>query len=122
MWSLDKEAIWKELSNKLDWEKDLRESVAAFQIDGFKGKIAFTLVSSTGPLRVKPPSPDLKLYLLGYLTTNRKMEMDLGGAAVKGQVVAEHMKAFRAEAYLWQQFSENVYDNYMMHLQRKKAL
>ncbi len=38
------------------------------------------------------------------------------------KVVYEHMKAFRAEAYLWQQFSENVYDNYMMHLQRKKAL
>ena len=38
------------------------------------------------------------------------------------KAVYEHMKAFRADAYLWQQFSENVYDSYMMHLQRKKAL
>ena len=37
-------------------------------------------------------SPDLKLYLLGFLT-NRTM--DFGGAAVKGQVVAEHVKAVR---------------------------
>ena len=84
-------------SSKLDWEKDLRESVAALQFDGFRGTLAFTLVSSTGSLRVKPPSPDLKLYLLGYMTTNAKMEMGFGGDAVKGQVVAEHVKAFRKD-------------------------
>ncbi len=84
-------------SNKLDWEKDVRPGVNAFQFDGFKGKLSFTLVSSTGSLRVKPPSPDLKLYLLGFLATNPKMEMDFGGAAMKGQVVAEHMKAFRPD-------------------------
>jgi len=82
-------------SNKLDWEKPLRQSVAALQFDGFRGKLAFTLVSSTGSLRVKPTSPGLKLYLLGFVATNRKMEMDFGGAAVKGQVVVEHVKVHR---------------------------
>ena len=82
------------LDKTLDWEQDLRRSVAALQFDGFRGKLAFTLVSvNGGTLRVKPPSADLKLYLLGFLT-NRTM--DFGGAmngAVKGQVVAEHVKA-----------------------------
>jgi hypothetical protein len=82
-------------SSKLEWEKDVRPGVNAFQFDGFKGKLAFTLVSSTGSIRVKAPSPDLKLFLLGFLATNPKMELDFGGAAVKGQVVAEHMKVFR---------------------------
>ena len=43
---------------------------------------------------MKPPSPDLKLYLLGYVT-NHKIE--LGGPDVKGQVVAEHVRVFRKE-------------------------
>ena len=42
-------------------------------------------------IRVKPPSPDLRLYLLGFVT-NRRIE--LGGPAVKGQVVAEHLRVF----------------------------
>ena len=87
------------LDKTLDWEQDLRRSVAALQFDGFRGKLAFTLVSvNGGTLCVKPPSADLKLYLLGFLT-NRIM--DFGGAPgkgpVKGQVVAEHVKAVRRE-------------------------
>ena len=85
------------LDKTLDWEQDLRRSVAALQFDGFRGKLAFTLVSvNGGTLCVKPPSADLKLYLLGFLT-NRTM--DFGGAAVKGQVVAEHVKAVRKRAH-----------------------
>jgi TRAP-type mannitol/chloroaromatic compound transport system substrate-binding protein len=38
------------------------------------------------------------------------------------KTVYEHMKAFRADAYLWQQISENTYDTYMMIQQRKRAL
>ena len=38
------------------------------------------------------------------------------------KTVYENMKAFRAEAYLWQQFSEQNYDSYMMLQQRKKTL
>ncbi|MFM1813326.1 MAG: hypothetical protein RLZ98_21 [Pseudomonadota bacterium] len=34
----------------------------------------------------------------------------------------ESMKAFRADAYLWQQISENTYDTYMMIQQRKRKL
>ena len=80
---------------KLAWEEDVRQAVASLQADGFHGKLAFTLVSvSGGDLRVSPPSPDLKLYLLGFLT-NRKV--DLGGAEVKGQVVAEHVRYVRAD-------------------------
>ncbi len=79
----------------LEWEKDLRDTVAALQFDGFRGKVAYTLVSTNGAdLRVVPPSPDLQLYLLGFVT-NR--DIDLGGAAVQGQVVAEHVKVFRQE-------------------------
>ncbi len=36
--------------------------------------------------------------------------------------VYEAMKAFRADAYLWEQISENTYDTYMMIQQRKKTL
>jgi len=38
------------------------------------------------------------------------------------KVLYEHMKAFRADAYLWQQIAENTYDTYMMIQQRKKLL
>jgi len=77
------------------WEADVRKSVAPLQFDGFRGKLAFTLVSTNGAaIRVVPPSPDLKLYLLGYVT-NQKIE--LGGPEVKGQVVAEHVRVFRKE-------------------------
>ena len=38
------------------------------------------------------------------------------------KTVYEHMKAFRADAYLWQQISEQSYDGYMMLQQRKKGL
>ena len=34
----------------------------------------------------------------------------------------ESMKAFRADAYLWQQISENTYDTFMMIQQRKRTL
>jgi len=77
------------------WEADLRKTVAPLQFDGFRGKLSFTLVSTNGAaIRVKPPSPDLKLYLLGFVT-NHKIE--LGGPDVKGQVVAEHVRVFRKE-------------------------
>ena len=38
------------------------------------------------------------------------------------KTIYEHMKAFRADAYLWQQIAENQYDTYMMIQQRKKLL
>jgi len=77
------------------WEADLRKSVAPLQFDGFRGKLAFTLVSTNGAaIRVKPPSPDLKLYLLGFVTNHR---IELGGPDVKAQVVAEHVRVFRKE-------------------------
>jgi TRAP-type mannitol/chloroaromatic compound transport system substrate-binding protein len=34
----------------------------------------------------------------------------------------EHMKAFRAESYLWLQLPDNTYDTYMMIQQRKNTL
>lgn len=78
------------------WEADVRKSVAALQFDGFRGKLAFTLVSSNGAdLRVKPPSPDLRLCLLGFLT-NRGI--DLGRPDVRGQVIAEHTRVMRGNA------------------------
>ena len=77
------------------WEADLRKTVAPLQFDGFKGKLSFTLVSTNGAdIRIVPPSPDLQLYLLGFITNKG---IDLGGPAVKGQVVAEHVKVFRKE-------------------------
>ena len=79
-----------------DWEREIRDRVAQIQIENFRGKIAFTLVSTTGALRVVPPSADLRLYLLGFLTNQK---MDFGGDAVKGQVVAEHVKAFRKDSH-----------------------
>ncbi|HOS42464.1 MAG TPA: hypothetical protein PK794_02120, partial [Armatimonadota bacterium] len=83
------------LDKSLEWEKDLRHSVAALQFDGFAGKAAFTLVSSNGgPIRVVAPSPDLKLYLLGYVTNNN---VNLGGDAVAGRVVASNVKLFRQD-------------------------
>jgi hypothetical protein len=80
---------------ELAWEKDLRRTVAPLEVNGFRGKLAFTLVSvSGGDLRVKPPSPDLKFYLLGFYTNG---QVDLGGVEVKGQVVAEHMRLMRKD-------------------------
>ena len=79
----------------LEWEKELRQSTASLQLDGFHGKVALTLLSvSGGAFRVNPPSADLKLYLLGFMTNN---QITLDGQQVKGQVVAEHTKLFRKE-------------------------
>ncbi len=81
------------LDRTFEWEKDVRDTVASLQFDGFKGKAAFTLVSSNGgPIRVVAPSPDLKLFLLGYVTNNN---IELNDPAIKGQVVASHVKLFR---------------------------
>jgi pectin methylesterase-like acyl-CoA thioesterase len=78
-----------------NWEADLRQTVAPLQFDGFQGKVSFTLVSTNGAdIRIVPPSPDLKLYLLGFITNKN---IDLGGAAVQGQVVADFMKIYRKE-------------------------
>jgi hypothetical protein len=80
---------------ELAWEKDLRRTVAPLEVNGFHGKLAFTLVSvSGGDLRVKPPSADLKLHLLGFYTN---AQVDLGGAEVKGHVVAEHTRLMRTD-------------------------
>jgi hypothetical protein len=43
---------------------------------------------------VKPPSPELKLFLLGFYTN---CKIDLGGHAVKGQVVAAPLRSARAD-------------------------
>ena len=79
-----------------EWEAKERRDVAPLQFDGFHGKLAFTLVSTNGAdIRVKAPSPDTKLYLMGFVT-NKKIE--LGSADVKGTVVADHMRIFRTNA------------------------
>ena len=76
-----------------DWEAELRKTVAPLEFDGFRGKVSFTLVSTNGAdIRVQPPSPDLKLYVLGFYTNRR---IGLGGPEVKGRVVAEHMRVAR---------------------------
>ncbi len=53
---------------------------------------------------------------------SNELYTDISARNADFKAVYDHMRAFRAEAYLWQQFSENIYDSYMMHLQRKKAL
>jgi TRAP-type mannitol/chloroaromatic compound transport system substrate-binding protein len=47
-------------------------------------------------------------------------EINASNAAFKK--IYESMVAFRADAYLWQQFSEYTYDAFMMGLQRKRML
>ena len=47
---------------------------------------------------------------------------DISGKNEDFKTVFEHMKAFRADAYLWQQISDNTYDTFMMIQQRKKLL
>jgi len=47
-------------------------------------------------------------------------EVSASNAAFKKTL--ESMKAFRANAYLWQQVSEATFDNFMMSMQRKKML
>ena len=81
---------------QLEWEKELRQSTKSLQIDGFRGKVALTLISvSNGDFCVKAPSSDTKLYLMGFMT-NKNIE--LGSADVKGTVVADHMRMFRTNA------------------------
>jgi TRAP-type mannitol/chloroaromatic compound transport system substrate-binding protein len=47
-------------------------------------------------------------------------EINASNAAFKK--VYDSMMAYRADAYLWQQVSENTFDTFMMNQQRKKAL
>ena len=47
-------------------------------------------------------------------------EIASGNAAFKK--VHDSMMAYRADAYLWQQVSENTFDTFMMNQQRKKML
>jgi TRAP-type mannitol/chloroaromatic compound transport system substrate-binding protein len=47
-------------------------------------------------------------------------EINASNAAFKK--IYDSMTAFRADAYLWQQFSELAFDSFMMGQQRKKAL
>lgn len=84
------------IDKTLEWEKDVRGSVAALQFSGFKGQLAFTLVSSNGGnVRIVPPSAGTKLYLNGFLTYDGKV--DFGGAAMQGEAVVDHPKAFRKD-------------------------
>ena len=84
------------IDKTLEWEKDVRGSVAALQFSGFKGQLAFTLVSSNGGnVRIVPPSAGTKLYLNGFLTYDGKV--DFGGAAMQGEAVVDHLKAFRKD-------------------------
>jgi len=77
--------------NSPGWEKDVRAKYPSFGIDGFKGTAALTLISSDcGPFAIAPPSPDVRLYLLGYY--GDEAGLDLGGDAVKGVVCAEHTR------------------------------
>ncbi len=80
----------------MEWEKEIRQNTASLQLDGFRGKVALTLISvAGGDFRVTAPNTELKLYLLGFLTRDK---ITLGGPEVKGQVVAEHTKHFRQNA------------------------
>ena len=47
---------------------------------------------------------------------------DLSAKNADFKTVWEHLKAFRADAYLWQQISDNTFDTYMMIQQRKRLL
>ena len=81
---------------QLTWEEDVRRTMASLQIGDFRGKVALTLIAiGGGDLCVKMPSPDLRLYLLGF--NGRNSKIDLGGAAIKGQVVAEHLRLQRKD-------------------------
>jgi len=85
----------KEQGEKDPWERDLRKQVASLEFDGFRGNVCFSLVSSNGAgLRVKSPSPDLNLLLLGYLSN---VPDDLGGEAVKGKVVLTNFRVQRKD-------------------------
>ena len=76
---------------KLTWEEDFRPTVVPMQVDGFRGRVALTLVSmSNGDVRVKSPGTGLELYLLGYY--GRTSAVDLGGPAPGREVVCEHMR------------------------------
>ncbi len=47
---------------------------------------------------------------------------DISAKNADFKTIYENMKAFRADAYLWQQVSEQAYDGYMMLQQRKRTL
>ena len=47
---------------------------------------------------------------------------DISAKNADFKTVWEHMKAFRSDAYLWQQISDNTYDTFMMIQQRKRQL
>ena len=85
------------------WEMDVRADRAAFQIDGFAGNVSLTLCSSGGgTFAIIPPSPGLRLYLLGFKTDSG---VDFGGEAVEGVAIAEHTRKRRTDThpdYPWQ--------------------
>ncbi|NJM30081.1 MAG: TRAP transporter substrate-binding protein [Rhizobiales bacterium] len=47
---------------------------------------------------------------------------DISGSNAAFKKVQDSMMAYRADAYLWQQVSENTFDTFMMGQQRKKML
>ena len=47
---------------------------------------------------------------------------DISGKNADFKTVYEFVRAFRSDAYLWQQVSENTFDSYMMLQQQKKAI
>ena len=47
---------------------------------------------------------------------------EIGGSNAAFKKVHDAMMAFRADAYLWAQFSEYQFDTFMMGQQRKKTL
>ena len=80
-----------------EWERDVRATRAAFHFDGFKGKAALTLVStSDGKVRIVPPSPDFKLCLLGFFM-HHVSEVNFGGDAFTGSAFATHRRAMRSD-------------------------
>ncbi|MCX7935140.1 MAG: hypothetical protein N3A66_07775, partial [Planctomycetota bacterium] len=79
----------------IPWEAELRQQVAPLEFDGFRGRVAFSLVSTNGgALRVKPPSAELSLLLLGYVS-NADND-DLGGEALQGRVALAHFRFHRS--------------------------
>jgi hypothetical protein len=78
------------------WEEDVRKTLAPIEINGFRGQVSLTQLQVNGAhLRIKPPSPDVKLWMPGFFTNAK---LDLGGDAVKGQVVMQHARRVRDNA------------------------
>ncbi|MCL1857019.1 MAG: hypothetical protein FWF84_05205, partial [Kiritimatiellaeota bacterium] len=91
------------LDRTTEWEKEIRANRAAYEFDNFSGNVTFSLLStSDGTVRVVPPSPNLKLYLVGFSTS---AEVDFGGEAMNGSAISHHRRAPKQDShpdYPWQ--------------------